>query len=485
MTVGDIAPGYEAPLLYIAGEWRAGQGGRTRTVVNPADESALAELPLAEAADIDAAIAAAEAAFAEWRRSNPYARAAILRRAAALMAERRERLAEIMTLEQGKPLVEAGMEIDRSVETFEWFAEEATRVSDTLFAPRPLGFRQRLRPEPVGVVAALTAWNFPSILVARKLTPALAAGCTVVLKAAEETPASAVAMVRILEEAGLPAGVLNLVFGEPDEVSTRLLDSPVVRKLSFTGSVPVGKLLAGKAAKHLARCTLELGGHAPVVVLPDADPERVADQTAAFKFRNAGQVCIAASRFFVHDKLHDQVLARFVERAKALKIGDGREAGVEMGPMANARRVEAMQELVEDAVGKGAKLLCGGERLGNRGYFFPPTVLSEVPDGARILQEEPFGPVAPFVRYSEVEEAVARANALDYGLAAYVFGGDQRAAEAVGEELEAGIVGVNVFTPMLADTPAGGVKASGYGYEGGRAGLDAYLQYKLISVPAG
>ncbi|MDX1576112.1 MAG: aldehyde dehydrogenase family protein, partial [Kiloniellales bacterium] len=321
-------PHYEQPQLCIAGRWREGRSGRSLAVLNPADESTLAELPLADPEDIDEAIAAAHAAFAGWRRSSPFERAGILKRAAALMAERRARLAEIMTLEQGKPLLEAGLEIDRSVETFAWYAEEATRVSETVYPPRPLppvGFRQRRVPEPVGVVAALTAWNFPSILVARKLAPALAAGCTVILKAAEETPASAVAMVRILEEAGLPPGVLNLVFGEPDQVSTRLLDSPVVRKLSFTGSVPVGKLLAGKAAKHLVRCTFELGGHAPVIVLPDADPASVAAETAAFKFRNAGQVCITASRFFVHEHLHDEVLARFVEQAKALKVGDGRE----------------------------------------------------------------------------------------------------------------------------------------------------------------
>ncbi len=481
-------PQYDQPLLCIAGRWRQGRTARSQPVLNPADESMLAELPLADPEDLDEAIAAAHAAFAGWRRTSHFERAAILRRAAALMAERRARLAEVMTLEQGKPLLEAGLEIDRSAETFAWYAEEATRVTETVYPPRPpppVGFRQRRVPEPVGVVAALTAWNFPAILPARKLAPALAAGCTVILKAAEETPASAVAMVRILEEAGLPPGVLNLVFGEPDEVSTRLLDSPAVRKLSFTGSVPVGKLLAGKAAKHLVRCTFELGGHAPVIVLPDADPAHVAAQTAAFKFRNAGQVCITASRFFVHESIHDEVLARFVDQAKSLKVGDGREAGVQMGPMANLRRIEAMAELVEDAVGKGAKLLAGGERIGNRGYFFPPTVLAEVPDGARIMREEPFGPVAPFARFAAVEEAVARANALEYGLAAYVFGRDQGAAERVGEALEAGVVGVNVFTPMLADTPAGGVKSSGYGYEGGRAGLEAYLQHKLISVPAG
>jgi acyl-CoA reductase-like NAD-dependent aldehyde dehydrogenase len=478
---------YEQPLLYIAGQWREGRSGRSLVVLNPADENTLAELPLADPEDIDEAIAAAHTSFADWRRTSPFERAAILKRAAALMGERRERLAEIMTLEQGKPLLEAGMEIDRSAETFEWYAEEATRINETVYAPRPpppVGFQQRRVPEPVGVVAALTAWNFPSILVSRKLAPALAAGCTVILKAAEETPASAVAMVRILEEAGLPPGVLNLVFGEPDQVSTRLLDSALVRKLSFTGSVPVGKLLAAKAAKHLVRCTFELGGHAPVIVLPDADPAQVAAQTCAFKFRNAGQVCITASRFFVHESIHDEVLARFVEQAKALKVGDGREEGVQMGPMANLRRIEAMGELVEDAVAKGAKLMTGGERLGNRGYFFPPTVLADVPDAARIMREEPFGPVAPFVSFAAVEEAISRANALEYGLAAYVFGQDQRAAEQVGEALEAGVVGVNVFTPMLADTPAGGVKSSGYGYEGGRAGLEAYLQYKLISVPA-
>lgn len=468
---------------YIDGRWRSGRGVERVDVVNPADESVLTSFQACSIDDLGDAVDAAARGLAIWRQEPAQLRARVLQRAGQIIAERREVLAEIMSLEQGKPLIEARGELDRSVETFEWFAGEATRVSEIVYPAHQAGIRQTSVPEPVGVVAAFTAWNFPSILIARKLAPALAAGCAVVLKASEETPGTAVETVRILQEAGVPPGVVNLVFGEPDEISRYLLDQAVVRKVSFTGSVPVGKLLAERAAKHMMRCTFELGGHAPCIVLPDVDVESVAEQTGAFKFRNAGQVCTTVSRFFVHKDVYEPFVEAMTRKANNIRLGDGLSDGVEMGPMANARRIEAMRMFVDDAREHGARLMAGGERHGNVGYFWQPTVLADVPDKARLMREEPFGPIAAIAPYLDVDDAVQRANSLDYGLAAYVFGGDLAKAQAIGDRLDAGIVGVNCMTPMLAHTPAGGVKASGYGYEGGRECLDAYLQLKLVSTP--
>jgi succinate-semialdehyde dehydrogenase/glutarate-semialdehyde dehydrogenase len=472
---------YEELGLYIGGTWRGGAGGRTLPVLNPADDSVLGVLPLAGPADLDAALAAAQEGFQAWRAHSAFEREAVLRRAARLLEERAVAIAEVMTLEQGKPLAEARGEMARVAETFDWFAGEASRALGRVYPQRSAELRQASVPEPLGVTLALTAWNFPAILPARKLAPALAAGCSVILKAAEETPGTAVALVRALADAGLPAGAVNLVFGEPAQVSEHLLASPVVRKMSFTGSVPVGKTLARLAGAGLKRCTLELGGHAPVVVRADADLDRTVAATAAFKYRNAGQVCLAPSRFYVHEDIYEAFVARFAAQADALKVGPGTETGIDMGPMANARRIEAMSRLVEDATGRGARLLAGGERIGGRGCFFAPTVLADVPEDAAVMREEPFGPIAPIAPFRDDADALARANALPFGLAAYVFTGSARAMELYADRLEAGSVGVNTMTPAQPDTPLGGVKESGYGYEGGHEGLEAFVHQKLVS----
>ena len=471
---------YEELALHIGGEWidRTELG---EDVLNPADESVVAHLPHADSSLLDRALASAERGFEQWRATPVAERAAVLHETARVLGERREQIARVMTLEQGKPLLEARLEMDRVVETFSWFAQEAARVTERTFPAKPQGFRQSIAPEPVGVVAALTAWNFPGILPARKLAPALAAGCAVILKASEETPGTAVALVRALRDAGLPADVINLVFGVPSEVSNYLLKSSTVRKLSFTGSVPVGKVLATQAAAGLKRCTFELGGHAPTIVCADADVDAAIRETAGFKYRNAGQVCIAPSRFFVETPVYEQFVTGFAAIAKQLRVGDGLDENVDMGPMANDRRIMAMERFVDDAKRRGASIETGGERVGNRGFFFAPTVLAGVPDEAAIMREEPFGPVAPVVAFDDVDEVIARANALPYGLAAYAFTGSETKANHFAERLEAGGVALNCLTPMLAETPFGGVKESGYGYEGGREGLDAFYHNKLVS----
>jgi succinate-semialdehyde dehydrogenase/glutarate-semialdehyde dehydrogenase len=336
-------------------------------------------------------------------------------------------------------------------------------------------------PEPVGVVAAITAWNFPAVLVARKLGAALAAGCPVVLKAAEEAPYTAAALIQCLADAGLPRGVVNLVFGDPPRVARHLLASPTVRKVTFTGSTRVGKELARLAADDLKRCTFELGGHAPVIVCADADLDAAVRATIPFKFTSAGQSCIAPSRFLVHSSRYDAFVDKFAAAASALKVGNGLEDGTQMGPLANARRVEAMERLVRDAVERGAAVVTGGRRLNKPGFFWPPTVLRDVPDSAAVMNEEPFGPLAPMSPFDDVDEAIARANGVAYGFAAYAFTGSLATAARFAERIEAGNVGINQMCPSLPDAPIGGVKDSGYGYEGGREGIEAFLQFKLVS----
>ena len=473
-----------SPLdLFIAGAWLSGTGDEETVVVDPADESPVATLRHASDADIEAALDAAASTLPEWWALGADERAAILRRAADLIEERAEELAVVLTTEQGKPLGEAVGELRRAAETIRWYGNEAPRLvshvdSDLETDP---GLRRILAPEPVGVVAALTAWNFPAVLPARKLGPALAAGCTVILKAAEETPGTALGLARAFADAGLPPGVLNVVFGEPAQISQRLLASPIVRKLSFTGSVAVGKQLAAAASQNLVRCTLELGGHAPMIVLPDADLDQAVEAASAFKWRNAGQVCLAPSRFYVHRSIIDGFIDRFTAKARRLKIGHGLEPGVEMGPLNNPRRLAAMEGFVRDAVDRGATLIEGGKRLGEKGFFFPPTILADTPEEAEVMNLEPFGPIAPFADFVDVEEVLKRANRLPYGLAAYVFTGSEETARFMAARLEAGTVGINCFRPAPTDAPLGGVKDSGYGYEGGREGLEAFVHYKLVN----
>ncbi|MGA2893051.1 MAG: NAD-dependent succinate-semialdehyde dehydrogenase [Xanthobacteraceae bacterium] len=467
--------------LFIDGKWIAGNGRDGEDVINPATAKPLARLPHASHADLDQALEAAKKGFAIWRATSAYDRAKVMRKAADLMRERYDAISKILVLEQGKVYAEARAEVITSADIIEWYAEEGRRAYGRIVPGRGKGVRQIVVQEPVGVVAAFTPWNFPTLTPARKIGGALAAGCSLILKASEETPGACVEMVRCFADAGLPAGVVNLVFGVPATISEHLIAKDDVRKISFTGSIPVGKHLAQLAAKSMKRATMELGGHSPVVVFADADPEKSAETIAAFKYRNAGQVCISPTRFYVQEPVYSRFLARFTEYAKALKVGDGMEKGITMGPMANARRIDTMESFVNDAKDRGGKIATGGSRRGNQGYFFEPTVITDVPDDSKIMTQEPFGPIAPVVAFKTFDEVVERANSLPYGLAAYAFTGSAQTANLIGDALQSGMVGVNSIAISTPETPFGGIKESGYGSEGGIEGLSAYLNTKFIS----
>jgi succinate-semialdehyde dehydrogenase/glutarate-semialdehyde dehydrogenase len=467
--------------LYIDGAWHKTDGREAEEVLNPATGKALAALPHASAADLDAALAAAEKGLKVWRNTSAYDRAKIMRKAADLIRERYDAISKILVLEQGKVYPEARAEVVTSADIIEWFAEEGRRAYGRIVPGRQKGVRQLVVQEPVGVVAAFTPWNFPALTPARKIGAALAAGCSIIIKASEETPGTCVEMVRCFADAGLPAGVLNLVFGVPANVSEHLMASDLVKKISFTGSIPVGKHLAGLAAKGMKRATMELGGHSPVVVFADADPEKTADTIAAFKYRNAGQVCISPTRFYVQEPSYKKFLARFTEYANGLKVGDGLEKGNAMGPLANPRRLDAMEALVNDSKGRGATIVAGGKRRGNQGFFFEPTIVTEIPDDSKLMTQEPFGPIAPIVTFKDFDEVVERANSLPYGLAAYAFTSNGATATAIGDALQSGMVGVNSVAISTPETPFGGVKESGYGHEGGIEGLEAYTSRKFIA----
>jgi succinate-semialdehyde dehydrogenase / glutarate-semialdehyde dehydrogenase len=472
---------YTDLALHIDGQWLNGDGRAGEDVINPATEKPLAKLPHASSADLDRTLEAAQKGFQVWRNTPAYERAKVLRKAASLVRERADKIARIMTQEQGKVLAEAKAEVLVTADIIDWYAEEGRRSYGRIVQGRQKNVRQMVLQEPVGVVAAFTPWNFPTLTPARKIGGALAAGCSLILKASEETPGSCVELVRCVIEAGVPPGVLNLVFGVPAKVSEHLIPSPIVRKVSFTGSIPVGKHLAALAAKGVKRTTLELGGHSPVVVFGDADPEKSADTIAAFKYRNAGQVCISPTRFYVQEPVYDRFLKRFTDFANNVKLGDGLQEGITMGPMANARRLDALESFVNDAKNRGGKIVTGGKRRGNQGYFFEPTVVTDVPDDSKVMTEEPFGPIAPIVAFKTFDEVVERANALQYGLAAYAFTSSVSTATAIGDALESGMVGVNSVAISTPETPFGGVKESGYGSEGGIEGLEAYTVTKFIS----
>ncbi len=473
---------YKDTRLYIDGNWRAGSDGRSEEVFNPANGAVLGTVAHASTRDLDDALTSAQEGFQVWRNTSGNQRATILRKAASLLADRSATIAAIMTREQGKPLAEAKGEMDRVVETFQFNADAITNIHGQNYDPAGGGFRQSVKPEPLGVALGLTAWNFPAILPARKLGPALAAGCSIILKASEETPCTAAELVQALHDAGLPRGVVNLVFGVPSEISAYLIAAEAVRKVSFTGSVPVGKLLAGLAAPGLKRCTLELGGHAPAIICEDADITAASAAMTGFKFRNAGQVCIAPSRFYVHDRHYETFVNAFVNAANGQKIGDGMDPQTTFGPMANARRIEAMEQITEDAKARGAKVMAGGKRHGNQGHFWEPTVLTEVPDDAMVMTEEPFGPIAPIARFSNLDEVIPKANGLPFGLAAYAYAGSADTVNRLAEQLEAGGVAINAVTPMRPDTPFGGMKDSGIGYEGGMEAIESYMHKKLVST---
>ncbi len=471
---------YPAPQLFIDGEWTNGTSGRSEPVFNPATGREIGQVPHAGWNDLDRAAAAAGAGFKVWSAMDVDARGTILVKAMQFIRERASEIARVATLEQGKHFKEALGEVMRSSGTLGYYAEEAKRAFGRVI-PTSHGTRLSTIVQPVGPVAAFVPWNFPSGGPLRKLSPGLAAGCSFVIKCSEETPATACQIVKCLEDAGLPKGVVNLVFGVPPQISEQLIADPRIRMVAFTGSVPVGKLIAGQAAAVMKPTIMELGGHAPVIVCEDADPVEAARRSAFGKFVNAGQVCTSPTRFIVHESLHDRFVKSFVEAAEALSVGDGLEDGVNMGPLANPRRLEAMEELLADALAKGARLETGGKRKGNEGWFFEPTVLTDVPLEARIMQVEPFGPIAPIRRFSDLDAALAEANGTPYGLAAYGFTRDAATADRLAEGLEAGILSINHTGGSVHEAPSGGVKESGYGKEGGPEGLQSYMIVKRLS----
>ncbi len=473
---------YVAPQLLIDGEWIGVEARETSPVVNPANGRVVGHVPHATAADLDRALAAAEREFPLWRKIGPRERGRILKRAADLMHERGDAIARLATLEMGKPLAEARIELHVATEELEWFAEEARRTWGRVPPGRFGETRFSVHKQPVGPSAGFSAWNFPIGNACRKMGTALAAGCPMIYKPGEEAPASALAVARCLVEAGVPPGVISVVFGVPDTISRHLLASPIIRKISFTGSVPVGKHLVKLAADSMKRTTMELGGHAPVLVFDDADQENVLDQSVQRKFRNCGQVCVSPTRFYVQDAAYDAFCDGFAARAKTIRVGDGMDPDTMMGPMVHGRRRDAIEALVKDAVAQGARLLAGGERVGNEGFFYAPTVLADVPDSARIMSEEPFGPVAVLNRFSDIDDAITKANHLPFGLAAYAFTQSVARIHRLADDVEAGMLGINSFNISMPEVPFGGIKESGMGSEVGVEGLDAYLVTKTLSI---
>ncbi|MBZ5695255.1 MAG: NAD-dependent succinate-semialdehyde dehydrogenase [Acidobacteriia bacterium] len=477
----QLASTYADLGLFIGGAWLGAEGRKTSPVINPATEEVIGQLPHATPADLDRALAAADQGFRVWRGVFPDQRGKILKRTADLIRERAEEIARIATMEAGKSIHETRIEVQMSANIFEWFAEEGRRAYGRVLPQRTPGTRLAVIKEPVGPVAAFAPWNFPIGNPARKIGAALGAGCSCIMKPAEETPASGLAVARCLVDAGLPPGVLSVVYGVPNDISTHLLASPIIRKVSFTGSIPVGKHLMKLAAEGMKRTTMELGGHAPVLVFDDVDVEKVLDACATAKYRNAGQVCVSPTRFYVHEKIYNRFVDGFATRAKNWTVGDGLDEKNKMGPLIHARRLAAIESLIEDAKNCGANVKAGGARLRSPGYFYAPTVLSDVPNKARIMNEEPFGPVAVINSFSDYDSVIQQANRLPYGLAAFAFTNSAHRAKLVGEQLEAGMVGVNTFAISVPESPFGGVKESGHGSEEGIEGLEACLVTKFIS----
>ena len=472
---------YPDTKLFIDGAWRAAEGDRTIPVLDPATAETIGTVAHASRADLDDALGAAERGFRIWSATGVFERYQTMRRAAGHLRERADRIAWLMTREQGKPLPESRAETLAAADIVDWFAEEGRRAYGRIIPARAPGIAQMALKLPVGPVAAFTPWNFPINQVVRKISAALAAGCSCIVKAPEETPASPAELIRAFADAGIPGGVLNLVFGVPTEISGYLVPHPVIRKISFTGSTQVGKELAALAGRHMKRSTMELGGHAPALVFDDADIDKAVSVLAVAKFRNAGQVCIAPTRFLVQNGVHQRFLEGFQRSAKAVRVGNGLAEGVQMGPLANERRVSAMETLIADALTRGATLVAGGHRIGNRGYFFEPTVIADVPTDARIMNEEPFGPVAIVNCFSKFDDAVQESNRLPFGLASYAFTTSADAMYQLGNRIEAGMTAINHNGLALPEVPFGGVKDSGFGQEGGAEAMDGYLVTKFVT----
>jgi succinate-semialdehyde dehydrogenase/glutarate-semialdehyde dehydrogenase len=467
--------------LFIDGAWGPAQGRETLPIKNPATGEVIGQLAHARRADLDRALEAADKGFKVWRAMSAFDRYKIMRKAADIIRTRVDQIAPLMTQEQGKPLGDARMEVAAAADIIDWFAEEARRTYGRIVPARSAGVQQLVYKEPVGPVAAFTPWNFPINQVVRKVSAALAAGCSIIVKAPEETPASPAGLIRAFADAGVPAGVLNLVYGIPAEISEYLIAHPVIRKISFTGSTPVGKHLAALAGSHMKRATMELGGHAPVIVFQDADLDAAAKLLAGSKFRNAGQVCVSPTRFMVHESVLAAFQEKFIAAARNVRVGNGLEDGTTMGPLANPRRLDAMETGVADALSQGAKLGLGGHRIGKVGNFFEPTVLTHLPLAARFMSDEPFGPVAIMNPFSSFDEVVAEANRLPFGLASYVFTRSAKTAHDIGQALEVGMMTINHLGLALPEVPFGGVRDSGYGSEGGIEAMEAYLNTKFIS----
>jgi len=473
---------YPHVQLLINNEWRPGRGNATIPVHNPADGSVIGSVARASIADLDEALAAAEKGFAIWRNTPALERSKTMRAAAQLLRERADAIARLMTLEQGKPLAESKGEIVMAADITEWFADEGRRVYGRIVPPRAMNQQQMVLKEPVGPVAAFTPWNFPINQVVRKMSAALATGCSIIVKAAEETPASPAELVRVFVDAGVPAGVVALVYGDPAEISNYLIPHPVIRKITFTGSTPVGKQLAALAGQHMKRATMELGGHAPVIVAADADIANAVKVISGAKFRNAGQVCISPTRFLVEEAVREEFVAGFLAFTKSLKVGSGLEAGTQMGPLANPRRLSAMQQITEDALARGATLAAGGERIGSTGNFFAPTVLLDPPLDSAVFNSEPFGPMAAVRTVKSIDEAIAEANRLPFGLSAYAFTSSIKTAHQLSARMQTGMLWINQPAAPWAELPFGGIKDSGYGSEGGPEALEAYLNTKTVAM---
>ncbi len=472
---------YPNVQLFIGGTWTDAADGRTLAVTDPATDAEIGRVAHAGRADLDASLAAADAAFAGWKVTAPTDRARLMRTAADLLRARADTVAAIMTAENGKPLGQARLETLLAADIIDWFAEEGRRTYGQVIPARSPGVTQLTVKEAVGPVAAFTPWNFPINQVVRKVSAALAAGCTIIVKAPEETPASPAELIRCFSDAGLPAGVLNLVFGDPGEISSYLIPHPVIRKISFTGSTPVGKHLAAMAGQHMKRATMELGGHAPVLVFDDADLDKAVPVMAATKYRNAGQVCTSPTRFMVQDPVAESFTKAFVEAAKAVRVGPGSDPDTEMGPLANERRIPALERMIADAIDKGAKLLAGGRRIGNEGQFFEPTVIADVPTDAAIMNEEPFGPVAIINRFGTDDEAIQEANRLPYGLAAFGWTTSSARMQRLQDEIMAGMLTINHVGLGLPEVPFGGIGDSGIGTEGGSEAIEPYLQTRFVT----
>jgi len=473
---------YPHVQLLINNEWRPGRGNATIPVHNPADGSVIGSVARATIADLDEALAATEKGFAIWRNTPALERSKTMRAAAQLLRERADAIARLMTLEQGKPLVEAKGEIVMAADIIEWFADEGRRVYGRIVPPRAMNQQQMVLKEPVGPVAAFTPWNFPINQVVRKMSAALATGCSIIVKAAEETPASPAELVRVFVDAGVPAGVVALVYGDPAEISNYLIPHPVIRKITFTGSTPVGKQLAALAGQHMKRATMELGGHAPVIVAADADIANAVKVISGAKFRNAGQVCISPTRFLVEEAVREEFVVGFLAFTKSLKVGSGLDAGTQMGPLANPRRLSAMQQITEDALARGATLATGGERIGSTGNFFAPTVLLDPPLDSAVFNSEPFGPMAAVRTVKSIDEAIAEANRLPFGLSAYAFTSSIKTAHQLSARMQTGMLWINQPASPWAELPFGGIKDSGYGSEGGPEALEAYLNTKTVAM---